>query len=68
MLHDVLPVTTYGYIVWMVLLLLTTDVVRYKPVIVVGMISYVITWVLTIFLYKTAFQAQVSWLKIGSNT
>jgi thiamine transporter 2/3 len=46
---QILPVWTYSYLAVLVLVLLFTDAVRYKPCLVLEGISYVITWVVMIW-------------------
>ncbi|XP_021967386.2 folate-like transporter 2 isoform X2 [Folsomia candida] len=49
MTHEVLPATTGSYIVSLILLLMVTDVLCYKPIIVAGGVYNTITWVITIW-------------------
>ncbi|WKY09369.1 hypothetical protein Q1695_002044 [Nippostrongylus brasiliensis] len=46
---DVYPIWTYSYLVTLIPVFLLTDLVLYKPVIVLGAVSYVIVWSLLVF-------------------
>ncbi|KAM5325420.1 thiamine transporter 2 isoform 1-T5 [Glossophaga mutica] len=47
--NEILPVWTYSYLVLLLPVFILTDFVRYKPVIVLQGISYIITWLLLLF-------------------
>ncbi|XP_036885117.1 thiamine transporter 2 [Sturnira hondurensis] len=47
--NEILPVWTYSYLVLLLPVFVLTDFVRYKPVIVLQGISYIITWLLLLF-------------------
>ncbi|XP_036995141.2 thiamine transporter 2 [Artibeus jamaicensis] len=47
--NEILPVWTYSYLVLLLPVFVLTDFVRYKPVIVLQGVSYVITWLLLLF-------------------
>lgn len=47
--HLVYPVWTYTYMSVLVLVFLFTDLVRYKPIIIVGSICYIICWCLLLW-------------------
>ncbi|CAL8121784.1 unnamed protein product [Orchesella dallaii] len=55
--HEILPVTTYGYLASLLVLLFITDFLRYKPVILLGGVAAVATWGITIHLYEGMFYA-----------
>jgi len=46
---DVYPVWTYSYLALLVLVFLFTDLLRYKPLIVLEGLAYVVTWLLLLF-------------------
>ncbi|XP_012497945.1 PREDICTED: thiamine transporter 2-like [Propithecus coquereli] len=46
---DIFPVWTYSYLVLLLPVFVLTDYVRYKPVIVLQGISFIITWLLLLF-------------------
>merc|ERR1719376_254280 len=47
--YEVYPVWTYSYLSLLVVVFLLTDILRYKPVIVVEALAYIATWVLLIW-------------------
>ena len=47
--NEVYPVWTYSYLVLLLVTLLITDFLRYKPVIVLEGLAYVVTWVLLLW-------------------
>ncbi|XP_029472991.1 thiamine transporter 2 [Rhinatrema bivittatum] len=47
--HQVFPVWTYSYLVILVPVFLLTDYLRYKPVIILQGLSYIISWLLLLF-------------------
>ena len=47
--HDVYPVWTYSYLAISLLVFLLTDLVRYKPVIVLEGFAYILTWALLLW-------------------
>ncbi|XP_045584777.2 thiamine transporter 2 [Procambarus clarkii] len=47
--YDVYPVWTYSYLSLLIVVLLLTDLLRYKPVIVFEGIGYVVTWSLLLW-------------------
>ncbi|XP_004385877.1 thiamine transporter 2 [Trichechus manatus latirostris] len=47
--HEILPVWTYSYLVLLFPVFVLTDFVRYKPVIILQGISFMITWLLLLF-------------------
>ncbi|XP_042315364.1 thiamine transporter 2 [Sceloporus undulatus] len=47
--HHVLPVWTYSYLILLFPVFLLTDYVRYKPVIILQGISFIVTWMLLLF-------------------
>lgn len=47
--NEIFPVWTYSYLVLLLPVFILTDFVRYKPVIVLQGISYIITWLLLLF-------------------
>lgn len=49
MTNEILPVWTYSYLVLLLPVFVLTDYVRYKPVILVQGISFIITWLLLLF-------------------
>ncbi|ODM96232.1 Thiamine transporter 1 [Orchesella cincta] len=55
--HEILPVTTYGYLASLLVLLFITDFLRYKPVILLGGVAAIATWGITIHLYNGIFYA-----------
>lgn len=59
MVHEILPATTYGYFVSLLICVLITDFLRYKPIIIVGGVASVICWSMTIWTYDKIWQAQV---------
>ncbi|KAM5228703.1 thiamine transporter 2 [Ctenodactylus gundi] len=46
---DVLPVWTYSYLVLLLPVFVLTDYARYKPVIILQGISFIVTWLLLLF-------------------
>lgn len=60
MTHEVLPATTGAYIVALIFLLLVTDVLCYKPIIVLGQIATLATWIVTIWFFEGLNMARVS--------
>ncbi|KAM5267059.1 thiamine transporter 2 isoform 3-T4 [Hipposideros larvatus] len=49
MANEIFPVWTYSYLVLLLPVFVLTDYVRYKPVIIVQGISFIITWLLLLF-------------------
>ena len=49
MYHDVYPVWTYSYLAILILVFLVTDLVKYKPVIILEGFSYILTWILLLW-------------------
>ncbi|XP_006861994.1 PREDICTED: thiamine transporter 2 [Chrysochloris asiatica] len=47
--NEILPVWTYSYLVLLLPVFVLTDFVRYKPVIILQGISYMVTWLLLLF-------------------
>uniref|UniRef100_A0A8C4SR41 Solute carrier family 19 member 3 n=1 Tax=Erpetoichthys calabaricus TaxID=27687 RepID=A0A8C4SR41_ERPCA len=47
--NEVFPVWTYSYLVILMPVFLTTDCLRYKPIIILQGISYILTWVMLLF-------------------
>ncbi|XP_040123892.2 thiamine transporter 2 isoform X2 [Ictidomys tridecemlineatus] len=47
--NEILPVWTYSYLVLLLPVFVLTDYVRYKPVIVLQGISFIVTWLLLLF-------------------
>ncbi|XP_062058237.1 thiamine transporter 2 [Lepus europaeus] len=47
--NEILPVWTYSYLVLLLPVFVLTDYVRYKPVIILQGISFIITWLLLLF-------------------
>ncbi|XP_036714100.1 thiamine transporter 2 [Balaenoptera musculus] len=47
--NEIFPVWTYSYLVLLLPVFILTDYVRYKPVIVLQGISFIITWLLLLF-------------------
>nr|XP_003417931.1 thiamine transporter 2 [Loxodonta africana] len=47
--NEILPVWTYSYLVLLFPVFVLTDFVRYKPVIILQGISFIITWLLLLF-------------------
>lgn len=47
--YDVYPVWTYSYLAVLILVFLLTDLLRYKPVIVVEGFAYIGTWLLLLY-------------------
>jgi len=47
--HDVYPVWTYSYLAILILVFLVTDLVKYKPVIILEGFSYILTWILLLW-------------------
>eukprot|EP00094_Tigriopus_californicus_P005323 TCALIF_05132-PA protein Name:"Similar to folt-1 Folate transporter 1 (Caenorhabditis elegans)" AED:0.03 eAED:0.07 QI:0/0/0/1/0.5/0.33/3/0/244 len=47
--YDVYPVWTYSYLAVLILVFLLTDLLRYKPVIVVEGFAYIGTWILLLY-------------------
>lgn len=58
--HEILPVTTYGSLASLLVLIFITDFLRYKPVILLGGFTAVATWGITIWFYTDTFHATVS--------
>lgn len=44
--NEIYPVWTYSYLVVLVVVLLTTDLLRYKPVVIMEAVCYIVTWTL----------------------
>uniref|UniRef100_A0A2K5W8N0 Thiamine transporter 2 n=1 Tax=Macaca fascicularis TaxID=9541 RepID=A0A2K5W8N0_MACFA len=49
MTNEIFPVWTYSYLVLLLPVFVLTDYVRYKPVIILQGISFIITWLLLLF-------------------
>lgn len=49
MTNEIFPVWTYSYLVLLLPVFILTDYVRYKPVIVLQGVSFIITWLLLLF-------------------
>ncbi|XP_032968879.1 thiamine transporter 2 isoform X2 [Rhinolophus ferrumequinum] len=49
MTNEIFPVWTYSYLVLLLPVFVLTDYVRYKPVIIIQGISFIITWLLLLF-------------------
>ncbi|KAL0624757.1 Thiamine transporter 2 [Plecturocebus cupreus] len=49
MTNEIFPIWTYSYLVLLLPVFVLTDYVRYKPVIVLQGISFIITWLLLLF-------------------
>ncbi|XP_007940372.1 thiamine transporter 2 [Orycteropus afer afer] len=47
--NEILPIWTYSYLVLLLPVFVLTDFVRYKPVIVLQGISFIVTWLLLLF-------------------
>ncbi|XP_025742601.1 thiamine transporter 2 isoform X1 [Callorhinus ursinus] len=47
--NEILPIWTYSYLVLLLPVFILTDYVRYKPVIILQGISFIITWLLLVF-------------------
>nr|XP_025862102.1 thiamine transporter 2 [Vulpes vulpes]XP_025862103.1 thiamine transporter 2 [Vulpes vulpes]XP_025862104.1 thiamine transporter 2 [Vulpes vulpes] len=47
--NEILPIWTYSYLVLLLPVFILTDYVRYKPVIILQGISFIITWLLLLF-------------------
>ncbi|XP_027622243.1 thiamine transporter 2 isoform X2 [Tupaia chinensis] len=47
--NEILPVWTYSYLVLLLPVFVLTDYVRYKPVIILQGLSFIITWLLLLF-------------------
>ncbi|GAB6021309.1 hypothetical protein CHUAL_003924 [Chamberlinius hualienensis] len=47
--NEVYPVWTYSYVALLFVVLFITDFLRYKPVIVIEAVAYVVTWVLLLW-------------------
>ncbi|XP_008072420.1 thiamine transporter 2 [Carlito syrichta] len=47
--NEILPVWTYSYLVLLLPVFILTDYVRYKPVLILQGISFIITWLLLLF-------------------
>lgn len=47
--NEILPVWTYSYLVLLLPVFILTDYVRYKPVIVLQGMSFIVTWLLLLF-------------------
>ncbi|KAM6179016.1 thiamine transporter 2-like [Rhynchocyon petersi] len=47
--NEILPVWTYSYLVLLLPVFILTDYVRYKPVIILQGISFIVTWLLLLF-------------------
>ncbi len=47
--REVYPVWTYSYLAVLVPVFLTTDLLRYKPVVVAEGFAYVLTWILLLW-------------------
>ncbi|XP_047401699.1 thiamine transporter 2 isoform X1 [Sciurus carolinensis] len=47
--NEILPVWTYSYLVLLLPVFVLTDYVRYKPVIVLQGLSFIVTWLLLLF-------------------
>lgn len=60
MIREILPVTIYGHFVSLFIFLLITDLLRYRPVILLGGLSAVACWAMTIYSYNTKSDAIVS--------
>lgn len=49
--NEIYPVWTYSYLVVLVVVLLTTDLLRYKPVVIMESVCYIVTWTLLLSAY-----------------
>lgn len=47
--NEVYPIWTYSYLSFLVIVLLITDLLRYKPIVILEGISYIITWTLLLW-------------------
>lgn len=47
--NEVYPWWTYSYLIWLVPMFLLTDLLRYKPILILDGIAYVLTWVLLLW-------------------
>ncbi|CAL8142498.1 unnamed protein product [Orchesella dallaii] len=51
--REILPVTIYGHFVSLLIFLLITDLLRYRPIIILGGLSAMLCWTITIYSYHT---------------
>ncbi|OXA49037.1 folate-like transporter 2 [Folsomia candida] len=65
MIHEVLPATTGSYIVSLVLLLMVTDALYYKPIIVAGGVYNILTWAITIWKFNSVNTARIRQIFYG---
>lgn len=49
--NEIYPVWTYSYLVVLVVVLLTTDLLRYKPIVIMEAVCYIVTWTLLLSAY-----------------
>ena len=49
--NEIYPVWTYSYLSVLVVVLLITDLLRYKPIVILEALSYIVTWSLLLWAY-----------------
>ena len=47
--YQIYPVWTYSYMAQLVLVFLLTDILRYKPILVLGSVMYIVVWCILIW-------------------
>ncbi|ODM96849.1 Folate transporter 1 [Orchesella cincta] len=51
--REILPITIYGHFISLLIFLLITDLLRYRPIIILGGLSAMACWTITIYSYHT---------------